>query len=49
MAEAHEPLGVPAVRDVVFEGLGWVTVPAGVTVAAWVPKGVAALVRKAMI
>ena len=35
--------------DVVFEGLGWVTVPAGVTVAAWVPKGVAALVRKAMI
>lgn len=35
--------------DVVFEGLGWITVPAQTTVAAWVPKGVAALVRRAMI
>lgn len=35
--------------DIVFEGLGWITVPAGVTVAAWVPKGVGALVRRAMI
>lgn len=35
--------------DVVFEGLGWITVPANTTVAAWVPKGVAALVRRAMI
>lgn len=35
--------------DIVFEGLGWITVPANTTVAAWVPKGVAALVRRAMI
>lgn len=35
--------------DVVFEGLGWITVPAKTTVAAWVPKGVGALVRRAMI
>jgi ribosome biogenesis GTPase YqeH len=35
--------------DVVFEGLGWITVPADTAVAAWVPKGVGALVRRAMI
>ncbi len=35
--------------DVVFEGLGWITVSAGTTVAAWVPKGVSSLVRRAMI
>ena len=35
--------------DIVFEGLGWITVPAKTTVAAWVPKGVGALVRRAMI
>lgn len=35
--------------DLVFEGLGWMTVPAGVTVAAWVPKGVSSLIRRAMI
>lgn len=35
--------------DVVFEGLGWITVPAGTAVAAWVPKGVSSLVRRAMI
>lgn len=35
--------------DVVFEGLGWITVPAKTSVAAWVPKGVGALIRRAMI
>ncbi|MBM6753946.1 ribosome biogenesis GTPase YqeH [Lactobacillus alvi] len=35
--------------DLVFEGLGWITVPANVTVAGWAPKGVAVLLRKAMI
>lgn len=35
--------------DVVFEGLGWITVPAHSTVAAWMPEGTAALVRPAMI
>ncbi|KRM43968.1 ribosome biogenesis GTPase YqeH [Lentilactobacillus parafarraginis] len=35
--------------DVVLEGLGWVTVPAGVVVAGWAPKGVAVLLRPAMI
>lgn len=35
--------------DVVFEGLGWITVPGNTAVAAWVPKGVGALVRRAMI
>lgn len=45
----REEFHVNQKSDIVFEGLGWITVPAGVTVAAWVPKGVAALVRKAMI
>lgn len=35
--------------DLVFEGLGWITVPAGVVVAGWAPKGVDVLVRRAMI
>lgn len=35
--------------DLVFEGLGWITVPAGLTVAGWAPEGVAVLVRPAMI
>lgn len=35
--------------DLVFEGLGWITVPAGLTVAGWAPAGVAVLVRPAMI
>ncbi len=35
--------------DLVFEGLGWITVPAGVTVAGWAPEGIAVLVRRAMI
>ncbi len=35
--------------DVVIEGLGWITVPAGVSVAGWAPKGVSVLVRPAMI
>lgn len=45
----REEFHVHEKSDVVFEGLGWITVPAGATVAAWVPKGVAALVRRAMI
>lgn len=35
--------------DVVFEGLGWITVPKGVTVAGWAPQGVRVLTRRAMI
>ncbi len=35
--------------DIVIDGLGWVTVPANSVVAAWAPKGVSVLSRKAMI
>ena len=35
--------------DIVLEGLGWITVPAGVTVAGYAPTGVAVLIRPAMI
>jgi ribosome biogenesis GTPase YqeH len=36
--------------DIVFSGLGWITVAeAGATVAAYVPKGVNALLRKSLI
>jgi len=35
--------------DLVFEGLGWITVPAGVNVTGWAPQGVEVLVRRAMI
>ncbi len=36
--------------DIVFSGLGWVTVPeAGAKVAAYVPKGVSVLLRKSLI
>lgn len=35
--------------DLVFEGLGWITVPAKVTVAGWAPAGVSVLLRRAMI
>lgn len=35
--------------DLVIEGLGWVTVPAHVTVAGWAPAGVSVLLRRAMI
>ncbi|PWG01027.1 ribosome biogenesis GTPase YqeH [Levilactobacillus bambusae] len=35
--------------DLVFEGLGWVTVPAGVTVAGWAPKGVSVILRRPMV
>ena len=45
----REEFRVHEKSDIVFEGLGWITVPAGTTVAAWVPKGVAALIRRAMI
>ncbi|MCF6420243.1 MAG: ribosome biogenesis GTPase YqeH [Furfurilactobacillus sp.] len=35
--------------DLVIEGLGWITVPANVTIAGWAPKGVNVLLRRAMI
>ncbi|WP_125707708.1 ribosome biogenesis GTPase YqeH [Lacticaseibacillus porcinae] len=35
--------------DLVFAGLGWIVVPAGVTVAGWAPKGVDVLIRKALV
>ncbi|EUJ32813.1 GTPase YqeH [Listeria floridensis FSL S10-1187] len=36
--------------DIVFSGLGWVTVPhGGVKVTAWVPKGVSVSIREALI
>lgn len=35
--------------DIVFSGLGWVTVPAHCTLAAWAPEGVAVVLRKALI
>lgn len=35
--------------DLVIEGLGWITVPAGCTVVGWAPKGVGVVLRKAMI
>lgn len=35
--------------DIVIEGLGWITVPAGVVVRGWAPKQVAVLIRPAMI
>jgi 30S ribosome assembly GTPase len=36
--------------DIVFSGLGWITVhEPGAVVAAYVPKGVHALVRKSLI
>lgn len=35
--------------DLVFAGLGWITVKAGCVVAGWAPKGVAVVLRKAMI
>ncbi|GAA3615288.1 ribosome biogenesis GTPase YqeH [Secundilactobacillus similis DSM 23365 = JCM 2765] len=35
--------------DLVFEGLGWITVPAGTVVAGYAPAGVGVVVRKAMI
>ncbi|WP_304056524.1 ribosome biogenesis GTPase YqeH [Levilactobacillus namurensis] len=38
-----------AKSDLVFEGLGWITVPAGVNVTGWAPEGVGVLLRRAMI
>ncbi len=35
--------------DLVIEGLGWITVPAGCSVVGWAPKGVGVVLRKAMI
>ena len=35
--------------DLVFEGLGWITVTKGIAIAGWAPKGVRVLTRRAMI
>jgi len=35
--------------DLVFAGLGWITVPAGQTVAGYAPKGVDVLIRPALV
>lgn len=35
--------------DLVFAGLGWITVPKGSIVAGWVPEGVSVTMRDAMI
>lgn len=35
--------------DLVFAGLGWITVPAGITVSGWAPEGVAVTMRPALI
>lgn len=35
--------------DLVFAGLGWIVLPAGIRVAGWAPKGVSVTVRRAMI
>lgn len=35
--------------DLVFSGLGWITIPSGSVVAGWAPKGVAVTIRRAMI
>ena len=35
--------------DMVINGLGWITIPANVTVAGWAPKGVSVTMRAAMI
>lgn len=35
--------------DLVIEGLGWLTVPAGCSVTGWAPKGIGVVLRKAMI
>lgn len=45
---AHE-FKTTAKSDLVFEGLGWITVPAGINVTGWAPAGVGVLIRHAMI
>lgn len=35
--------------DLVFAGLGWITVPAGAVICGWAPKGVAVSTRPALI
>lgn len=35
--------------DLVFAGLGWITVPEACVIAAWAPKGVDVITRKALI
>lgn len=35
--------------DLVFDGLGWITVPANTVIAGWAPEGVSVLTRRAMI
>lgn len=35
--------------DVVFEGLGWITVHGGASITAWAPKGISVITRPALI
>ena len=35
--------------DLVFAGLGWITLPENVVVAGYAPKGVSVMIRKALI
>ncbi|MGX7051629.1 ribosome biogenesis GTPase YqeH [Leuconostoc palmae] len=35
--------------DLVFSGLGWITLPAGIKVSGWAPENVSVIIRKAMI
>lgn len=35
--------------DIVFEGLGWISVPAGAVITGWAPEGISVITRKAMI
>ncbi len=36
--------------DIVFSGLGWVTIPeGGAKVTAWVPEGVSATIRTSLV
>lgn len=46
---ARHEFKVTEKSDLVFEGLGWITVPAGSVVAGYAPEGVGVVIRKAMI
>ncbi|QBP18668.1 ribosome biogenesis GTPase YqeH [Acetilactobacillus jinshanensis] len=35
--------------DLVIAGLGWITIPANIVIDGWAPKGVAVMIRRAMI
>ncbi|MCH3989135.1 ribosome biogenesis GTPase YqeH [Pediococcus pentosaceus] len=35
--------------DIVFEGLGWISVPEGSTITAWAPEGISVVIRRSLI